>query len=131
MKPKVRHLSRRERQLMDAIYSVGSATAAEIHERLAGDPGYDSVRVTLRNLEKKGLVTHSKDGNRNVYRPTIPHDEAKDSALKHVVSTFFRGSSGGAILALLDLPEGGLTQEELDELAARVARARAEVKADD
>lgn len=111
---------------MDALYAAGHATAAEIQSRLSDDPGYDSVRVTLRNLEKKGFVTHQKDGQRNVYRPLIPHDKATQSALSHMVKTFFRGSPSGAILALLELPEGGLSQEELDELARRVERARSE-----
>lgn len=126
MKPHSQTLSRRERQLMDALYTAGNATAAEIQARLSDDPGYDSVRVTLRNLEKKGFVTHHKDGPRNVYRPTIPHDEATRTALSHMLKTFFRGSQSGAILALLELPEGGLSREELDLLAERVERARKE-----
>lgn len=126
MQPHSQTLSRRERQLMDALYAAGHATAAEIQARLADDPGYDSVRVTLRNLEKKGFVTHEKDGQRNVYEPLISHDKATKSALSHVVKTFFRGSQSGAILALLDLPEGGLSPEELDQLAERVERARKE-----
>ena len=58
-------LSRRERQLMDALFAIGDGSSAEIRERLLDDPGYDSVRVTLRNLEKKGYVTTRRDGLRN------------------------------------------------------------------
>ena len=115
---------------MDALYAAGTATALDVQSRLVEDPGYDSVRVTLRNLEKKGFVTHVKDGPRNVYRPTIPHDEATRSALAHLVKTFFRGSPAGAMLALFDLPDGGLSPDELDALEKRVERARVEEEGD-
>jgi predicted transcriptional regulator len=119
-------LSRRERQLMDALFAIGEGSSAEIRSRLTDDPGYDSVRVTLRNLEKKGYVDVRLEGQRNVYKPAIEHTEATNSALRHLVGTFFSGSSSRAILALLDLPVDGLTKEQLDELAERVERAREE-----
>lgn len=119
-------LSRRERQLMDALFALGEGSSADIRARLLDDPGYDSVRVTLRNLEKKGYVTATREGQHNVYTPAITHAEATDSALRHVVGTFFKGSPTQAILALLDLPADGLTREQLDELAARIETARKE-----
>jgi BlaI family penicillinase repressor len=125
-RPKPNQLSRRERQIMDALYAAEAATAVELSAKLTDDPGYDSVRVTLRNLEKKGFVTHTKDGPRNVYRPTIPHDEATETALTHVVRTFFRGSPSRAILALMDLSDGALTDDQLQTLEARIEEARRE-----
>jgi len=117
-------LSRRERQLMDSLFELREGSSAEIRERLSDDPGYDSVRVTLRNLEKKGYVTALREAQRNVYRPAIARDEATDSVLRHVVRTFFQDSPAQAILALMELPADGLTPEQLDELAKRIEDAR-------
>lgn len=117
-------LSRRERQIMDAVYRLGEASAADVRRQLPDDPGYDSVRVTLGILEKKGFLTHRQDGQRYVYAPTISHEQATESALRHLVRTFFRGSPSKAILALLDLQATPLTQDQLDELQASIERAK-------
>lgn len=119
-------LSRRERQLMDALFAIRSGTSAEIRERLTDDPGYDSVRVTLRNLEKKGFVVTRREGPRNVYQPAIELAAATDGALQHLVRTFFAGSRTKAILALLDMPDEGLPPDQLEALARRIEAAREE-----
>jgi predicted transcriptional regulator len=115
--------SRRERQIMDAVYALGEATAAEVVERLGEPSAYDSVRVTLGILEKKGYVDHRVDGPRNVYYPTVPAEEAQQSAMSHLVSTFFGGSPSRAILAFLDMTESKLTRKELEEIAEWVEKA--------
>jgi len=117
-------LSRRERQIMDVIYRLGEAGAAEVVEHLPDRPAYNSVRVTLGILERKGLVRHRRDGTRYVYSPTVPAERARDSALRHVVRTFFRGSPSKAVLTLLDSPSTRLSAEELNELAAWVEAAK-------
>ena len=86
-------LSRRERQIMDALYQAGQATAAEIRAAIPEPPSYSAVRTMLRILEEKGHVRHSLDGTRYVYIPTVTRDKAKRSALRHVVNTFFDGSA--------------------------------------
>ena len=117
-------LSRRERQIMDVIYRLGEAGAAEVVEHLPDRPAYNSVRVTLGILERKGLVRHRRDGTRYVYSPTVPAERARDSALRHVVRTFFRGSPSKAVLTLLDSPSTRLSAEELNELAASTQAAK-------
>lgn len=117
-------LSRRERQIMDVIYRLGEAGAAEVVEHLPDRPAYNSVRVTLGILERKGLVRHRREGTRYVYSPTVPAERARDSALRHVVRTFFRGSPTKAVLTLLDSPSTRLSAEELNELAAWVEAAK-------
>lgn len=119
-------LSRRERQIMDAVYRRGSATAAEVQRDLPDEVGYDSVRVTLGILEKKGYVVHRRDGQRYVYSPTIPHETASHTALDHVLKTFFRGSPTKAILTLLDTQGEQLSDEDLDEIARWIEQARKE-----
>jgi BlaI family transcriptional regulator, penicillinase repressor len=117
-------LSRRERQIMDVIYRLGQAGAAEVVEHLPDRPAYNSARVTLGILERKGMVRHRREGTRYVYSPTVPAERARDSALRHVVRTFFRGSPSKAVLTLLDSPSTRLSAEELNELAAWVEAAK-------
>ena len=117
-------LSRRERQIMDIIYRLGEAGAAEVVEHLPDRPAYNSVRVTLGILERKGVVRHRREGARYVYAPTVPAERARESALRHVVRTFFRGSPSKAALTLLDSASTRLSAEELDELTAWVEAAK-------
>jgi predicted transcriptional regulator len=124
--PLQNQLSRRERQIMDVLYRLGEAGAAEVVDHLPDRPAYNSVRVTLGILERKGVVRHRREANRYVYTPTVPAEAMRESALRHLVRTFFRGSSSKAVLALLDSPSTRLSQEELSELAAWVEAAKRE-----
>ena len=94
-------LSRRERQIIDILYSHGRATAAEVQTALPDPPSYSAVRAMLRILEEKGHVRHEQDGPRYVFLPTVHRDRAQRSALTHVVRTFFNGSATDAVAALL------------------------------
>src|SRR5499426_3516210 len=100
--PKSPPLSRREREIMDVLHREGRATAAAVRAALASPPSYSAVRAMLRILEDKGHVRHEVDGPRYVYLPTVARDNAKRSALKHLLQTFFDGSAEQAISALLD-----------------------------
>jgi predicted transcriptional regulator len=122
--PHQTELSRRERQIMDVLYRLGEAGAGDVVQHLPDRPSYNSVRVTLGILERKGTVRHRREGARYIYAPTVPAERARDSALRHVVRTFFRGSSTKAVLTLLDSPSTRLSAEELNELAAWVEAAK-------
>ena len=126
MTPEPNELSRRERQIMDVLYELGRATAAEVRERLPDPPSYSAVRAMLRILEDKGHLLHEQDGPRYVFIPTVPRDEASESALRRVVRTFFDGSAESAMTALLDLGVEDLDEEALSRLADRIAEARRE-----
>ena len=117
-------LSRRERQIIDILYAQGHATAAEVQAALPDPPSYSAVRAMLRILEDKGHVRHEQDGPRYIYRPTLNRDNAKRSALKHVLQTFFDGSAEQAISALLDESSTKLSDNELDRLARLIDQAR-------
>jgi len=119
-----RDLSRRERQIVDILYSQGKATAADVQAALPDPPSYSAVRAMLRILEDKGHVKHEQDGPRYVYVPTVGRDNAKRSALHHVIETFFDGSTEQAISALLDDSASTLSDAELDRLARLIAQAR-------
>ena len=119
-----RDLSRRERQILDILYRHGRATAAEVQAALPEPPSYSAVRALLRILEDKGHVRHEQDGPRYVYLPTVARDNAKRSALRHILQTFFDGSAEQAISALLDESSAKLSSAELDRLARLIDGAR-------
>ncbi len=120
------HLSRRESQIMEIVYESGRVSAAEVLERLPDPPSYSAVRAMLRILEDKGHLRHEQDGPRYVFLPTVPREEARDSALKRVVRTFFDGSAEGAMAALIDLGVSDLDEEALERLADLIEDARKE-----
>ena len=117
-------LSRRERQIIDILYAQGRATAAEVQAALPDPPSYSAVRAMLRILEEKGHVRHEQDGPRYVYLPTVGRENAKKSAMRHMVQTFFEGSASQDISALLDDPRAKFSDAELDRLARLIDDAR-------
>ena len=119
-------LTKRERQIMDALYRLGRATANEIMERVPGAPGYSTIRTQLRVLEDKGHVRHEEQGLRYVYVPTVPRHAARKTALKHLVDTFFDGSTANLLTTLLGSDSGKLTEEELDRIAQLAKSARSQ-----
>jgi BlaI family transcriptional regulator, penicillinase repressor len=122
--PPTHELSRRERQIIDILYAQGRATAAEVQTALPDPPSYSAVRAMLRILEEKGHVRHEQDGPRYVYVPMVARDNAKRSALRHMLRTFFDGSAEQAISALLDDSSARLSEAELDRLARMISQAR-------
>lgn len=119
------NLSRRERQIMDAIYRLERATAAEVMEAIPDPPSYSAVRAMLRVLEEKGHLKHEQDGPRYVFTPIVARDTARRSAMKHLVRTFFDGSTEGAVAALLQT-EGKLSRAELERLSGLIEKAKLE-----
>jgi predicted transcriptional regulator len=119
-------LTKRERQIMDALYKLGRATAAEIMAGVPGAPGYSTIRTQLRVLETKGHVRHEEHGLRYVYMPTVPRHSARRSALRHLVDTFFDGSSAKAVAALLGGEASRVADDELERIAQLVRNARSD-----
>jgi BlaI family transcriptional regulator, penicillinase repressor len=117
-------LSRRERQIMDLLYQLGEATAAEVQERLPDPPSYSAVRAMLRILEEKGHVRHTEDGPRYVFAPVVARDTARKSAVTHLLRTFFDGSVEQAMTALLDATDRKLSTAEVDRLAALIEQRK-------
>ena len=124
--PMHQSLSRRERQIMDVVYRLGRATAAEVQEALPDPPGYSAVRALLRILEEKGHIRHEQDGPRYVFLPTLSRDKARRSALRQLVQTFFEGSTAQAVAALLGERRSDLSDEDLDRLSRLIDQARRE-----
>jgi predicted transcriptional regulator len=119
-------LSRREREIMDVLYRLGRATANEVMEQLSGEPNYSTVRTQLRVLETKGHVRHEEHGLRYIYIPTAPRHSVRQSALKHLIETFFEGSAEKMLSTLLGSEGSKLSDEDLDRLAQLIKKARKE-----
>ena len=112
------YLSRRERQIMDIVYRLKEASVSDVVGRMPDETSYDSVRITLGILAKKGSVVYRKENRRYLYSPAIPADKASRTATRNLVHTFFSGSPSKAILAMLDDSSDTLTEEEIDRIAA-------------
>jgi len=120
-------LTRREREIMNAIFALGNdASAEDIRARLVDPPGYSAVRAMLVRLETKGYVRHREEGLRYMYTATISHTAAKRAALRDYVKVFFGGSRGEMLTTLLR--QEAWTDEELDALRAEIDRVRSERK---
>jgi len=119
-------LSRRERQIMDIIYARGTATVNEVLADLPDPPGYSSVRALMRILESKGHLRHEEDGPRYVFYPTISPEDARKSAVRHLLDTFFDGSPEKAMAAILDVTDDSLTEEDFQRLGRLIEQARGE-----
>jgi BlaI family penicillinase repressor len=118
-------LTRREREIMNVLFSLPDpASAEDIRARLSDPPSYSAVRAMLVKLEVKGHVRHREDGLRYVYSPTTPRSTARRAALQQLVRVFFSGSPGQAMTALLK--NENWTDEELESLTAEIERVRNE-----
>jgi predicted transcriptional regulator len=119
-------LSRRERQIMDVLYRMGRATAAEVHQAIPDPPGYSAVRAMLRVLEEKKHIRHEEKDLRYVFIPVVPRDTARRSAVRHLLDTFFDGSPEQAVATLLDISSDKLSEEKFDQLSALIEKAKQE-----
>jgi predicted transcriptional regulator len=116
-------LTRREREIMDALYALGNrASAEDIRERLTDPPSYSAVRAMLAKLEAKGHIRHREEGLRYVYAPTTSRMAAQKKAVQQLVRIFFGGSPGETVTALLKQEQW--TDEELDALRAEIDEVR-------
>jgi len=120
--PQLTQLSRREREIMHALYSLDEAGAADIARHLDDEEGYDSIRVTVGILAKKGFVKHRREGKRYVYRPKLSADRARRIAMEELTRTYFKGCHTSAILDFLDSASGRMTEDDLEEVSAFVER---------
>lgn len=121
-KPK---LSRREQEMLDIVYRLGHATAADVRDAMEEAPTDAAVRTTLRILVEKGHLRIEQAGPRYDYWPTVPADAARRSELQHVLKTFFGGSTESALATLLDIQPGDLddkARRRLKQLIDKAAR---------
>jgi len=123
--PKDGH-SRREREIMDALYTLGKASAAQIQAQIPNPPTYTAIRTHLTILENKGHVRHASDGTRYIYEPLVAREQMGRRAIDTVLKTFFGNSVERVVAALLSQEEANVSREELDRLARLIAKAKEE-----
>jgi predicted transcriptional regulator len=111
-KTDLKELTRRERQIIEIVYSLGRATATQVMEHLPGKPANATVRTMLNVLEEKGYLKHETDKGKYIYFPTIPLMSARKTALDQVLETFFKGAEAAAVIAILKKADANLTEEE-------------------
>ena len=118
-------LSRREGEVMEIVHRRGRVTAEEVRSAMDDPPSNAAVRSTLRILVEKGHLEHEFEGPRYVYFPTVSAAAARRTALKRLLSTFFDGSTEGALAALIE--QGGpLSPETKARLKTLIDRAEEE-----
>ena len=125
-KPEITELTRRERQIMEVIYRLGSATAVEVVENLPGRPVNATIRTMLGVLEEKGYLRHERVKGRYIYSPTIPLAKAGKTALNHVVETFFKGSEANAVISILKKSDATLSEQEAELILDLIRQSRKE-----
>jgi len=122
-KPAAERLTRREREIMNAVFALDNrASAEDVRAKLTNPPSDSSVRVMLARLERKGFLRHQQDGLRYIYSATTSPAVAKRTALQQYLHTFFGGSLRQMMTALVR--EGSWDDEDLDALKAEIERAR-------
>ena len=120
-------LSRREREIMEAVFALANrASAEDVRARMTDPPSYSAVRAMLVRLEAKGYLRHTEDGPRYIYSATTSPASARKAALQQHLRVFFGGSLGQMMTALLN--QESWTDQELDALQAEIDRVRKERK---
>jgi BlaI family transcriptional regulator, penicillinase repressor len=117
-------LTRRETQVMDAVYELEEATAKEVRERLPNAPSYSAVRAVLTRLVEQGLLKYREAGPRYVYSLAAGKGRARQAALRKLIDTFFDGSAVRTMNALIGMSARQLSDDELKQLADAIAAAR-------
>ncbi|NRB51035.1 MAG: BlaI/MecI/CopY family transcriptional regulator [Saprospiraceae bacterium] len=122
--PDYSELSKRERQIMEIIHRLSEASVQEVVDNLADQPSYNTIRVSIYNLKNKGYLQQREEGKKYIYQPAVAAEQAEQSALKHVVRTYFGGSTPKVVSTLLNLDSSKISEAELDELAQLIEVAR-------
>jgi predicted transcriptional regulator len=104
----------RELDVMSILWALGSATVAEVRERLADELAYTSVLSALQTLEEKGYVRHEAEGRAYRYHPLVEPSEAGSSAISRVLEKIFHGSAESMLAQLVE--DRRLTRAELERM---------------
>jgi len=111
---------------MDFLFRVGKATANDVMEGLPDAPSYSAVRALLRILEQKGHIRHEEEGRAYVYMPLVRRADARQSALSHLLKTFFDNSAEQAVAALLAIKGEKMSDAALERMSRLIESAKKE-----
>ena len=122
-RPKSPTMTDGELRLMRVLWEKGQATVGEVVDALKArpKPAYNTVLTLLRIMEKKGYVSHRKDGRAFIFRPNVDRADASRSALHTLMNRFFEGSPRLLMLNLLE--DAQLSPEALKQLKERIEEA--------
>ncbi len=121
-------LGHRERQIMDVIYRCGEASVGDVLNGIDNPPSYSAIRKMLGVLEQKGFLGHRREGTKYIYKPTQSRQSAGRRAAKHLLSTFFAGSTTAAVNTILDVSADNLTDADIKRLRDLIENARQQEK---
>lgn len=124
--PDSAHLSRRERQIMDAVFALGEATVNQVVNTIPSPPTATAVRRMIHILEEKGHLRRREEGRAVVYLPRQPKTNAGKKALEKVLHTFFGGSLVEAVAAHLHSRQDVVSAEDRERLIALITKAERE-----
>ena len=116
-------LTEAELRIMQVLWQKGPRTVQQVLDIMPGDTAlaYNTVLTTIRILERKGYVEHSKDGRAHVYSPLVAEEEASRSEIRHLVNRFFRNSHEDLVLNILE--DRGVDPKELERLRKMLDRS--------
>ena len=123
-KPDLNELTRRERQIMEIVYQLGSAAAVDVMKHLPGKPVNATVRTMLTVMEEKGFLRHEREKGRYIYSPTIPLNSARKTMLENMLETFFKGAEAAAVISILKKKEADLTEEDKRKILDLIEESR-------
>ena len=124
--PKLDDLTRRERQIIEVVYRLGKVSAADVVEDLPGEPNNATIRTILNVLEEKGFLEHETVKGRYIYYPTIPIQQARRTALNHVLETFFKGAEARAVISILKKSDSDLSSDDAAMILELIDKSREE-----
>lgn len=111
-------LSRRERQILDIIYQLETASVKDVQKALGDGSSESTVRTLLGILVSKDKLRKQASGLKFVYSPVVAKDKASMQALERVVATFFDKRPSQAVRSLLEMKKGDISADEIAEIEA-------------
>ena len=122
-RPKSKNLTEAELRLMNVVWRLGRGTVGDVVDALQGKPAlaYNTVLTTLRILEAKGYLRHTKEGRAFIYEPLVGRKQASSNAMRYLVSRFFGGSPAQLVMNLLEEEE--IDQKELQRIKKRISES--------
>lgn len=126
MKKTFRDLAKRERQILEIVYSLQRASVSDVLDQVPDSPTYSTVRKIMSILERKGYLRHVEENRRYVYIPTGSRSEAGRSSLKHLMETLFDNSTKSVVSALLDISDAKMSDDDFQTLVQMIERKRKE-----
>ena len=126
--PLAEHLSKRERQIVEALYLLHEGAVGDVRHALAEPPSYSAVRTTMNILVRKGFLSYRAEGRKYLYSPIVPHGKARQTAVKHLLKTYFDGSISAAVNGLISADRKGLDEADYRELLELIQKARRKEK---